>query len=1167
MKKSLLRAWTLLCTLLVGIAAQAGVETKTIDFEDGQATFTGRSRCEVSVIDDADLGSKVLYMKCASNAQNGYSLANLNLVDLFKTIDRAAKVNVKMKYWSANGSRAILFLRDATLAGELGDKTGVAKNKYGNDFAWFRFGSDKSNGFVQNTASSGNLSKCTDQWLNLDITVDVEANTVDYTVTTLAGEELFAATADQPYSAQAKASVPAKCSQIELWGFINNSSAFKIDDVQITVTASDAQFAAFTVKYVDAEGNEIAAARAAEGEVGKAAQLLATDKSPIYTTEPTAKYVYDSDNSAETTVTADGSAVVTVKFTKAPVYTFTVEEDGGQVLYKGSGFAGDVVNYYIPYYFLDDDNNLYCKPSSPQYGQGTVTLDANKKVVGLTYTLDAANNAVFYAEAEDIATLTAYDDQYTQIRMSNGKAAYAAQDGAVVATLLTPGKYTLTSATRAGSANFSVNGKEVLAISSTGSVVTTTSTEFSVFGKTDITVSQGDVKNYFDYVLIRKTGDVTEEERQAANLAAAQADMEKLEALQTKLTQATLGNEEFITEAENKQIKSIMDDTYTMKISDAYAAVAESGAYASPINWAELEAQVDGIISNINARKEGLLPLYTEKGVVGDGTEMSAKLPFYNTPVTVDVYGIDQYANEKVVVKAWDGVEGSDLHIRFAKMGFEEEMVIITDLVQTVNGDTVSTYKDDEENPERSMYTLQPQGDKYSVVGIFPNSEMSTVLIGTDEEEGMGQLSLYGIFYPKAAASDDDDPDASMGVAEAVEAAYIVTWPGEPQPAMPLYTADGVVGDGTEMSATLPFYNTPVAVSVYEADQYANEKVVVKAWDGVEGSDLHIRFAKMGWGEEMVIITDLVQTVNGDTVSYYEDNEENPELSMFNLKPQAGKYAAVGVLPNSDMTTVLVGTGDEEGMGMLSLYGLFYPKAAASDDDPDAGMGVVEPIASVYMVTWPGTPLPEPIKEARTWDFANGGAHESQIVGNTDYWSESSKGRYALAVDLVNQELPGIGGKALTGMEGIYLTVGKGAVYGITQNFCFQNNDIAFRIPDCAAGDTITVEYCSASKNTEVTLTSDDLAEGSSTTSTSKVSFSSTVVAAGDVTIALANSKGSRLYTVSVAPFDGEDPVAISDVTAKANVATGAVYNLAGQKVADGFKGIVIKNGKKVSVK
>lgn len=31
--------------------------------------------------------------------------------------------------------------------------------------------------------------------------------------------------------------------------------------------------------------------------------------------------------------------------------------------------------------------------------------------------------------------------------------------------------------------------------------------------------------------------------------------------------------------------------------------------------------------------------------------------------------------------------------------------------------------------------------------------------------------------------------------------------------------------------------------------------------------------------------------------------------------------------------------------------------------------------------------------------------------------------------------------------------------------------------------------------------------------------------------------------------------------------ADGAAYNLAGQKVADGFKGLVIKNGKKIIVK
>ena len=508
MTKSFHRVWLIVCTLMFGLMnAQADVQTKTIDFEDENAVFTARSRATLSVINDADLNSKVLYMKCADNAQNGYSLANLNLVDLFPNIDRAAKVNVKMRYWSANGSRAILFLRDATLAGESGDQTGVAKNVYGTKYAWFRFGSDKNNGFVQNSASGSNLTKCTGQWLDMDLTVDVEANTVDYTVKDDSGETLFSATGDQPYSAQAGAAVPVKCSQIELWGFINSSDAFKIDNVQITVTASDAEYAAYTVKYVDANGTEIAEARTAEGEVSKAASLFATDKNPIYNEGKTAKYIYVSDNAAETVVNKDGSSVVTVTFREAAVYNFKAEDASGRTLYNGSGFEGDEVNYYIPYYFLDDNNNLYVKPKSPQYGQGTVVLDENNKVVTLTYTLDETNNAVFYTEAEDISTLTPYEDQYTIIRMSSGKAAYAAEEGAVVATLK-PGKYTITAATRAGETKFYMGDSEVLTITSTGSVVTETSSEIEVLKKTNITVSAGNNKNYFDYLLIRKTGDV-----------------------------------------------------------------------------------------------------------------------------------------------------------------------------------------------------------------------------------------------------------------------------------------------------------------------------------------------------------------------------------------------------------------------------------------------------------------------------------------------------------------------------------------------------------------------------------------------------------------------------------------------------------------------------------
>ena len=70
-----------------------------------------------------------------------------------------------------------------------------------------------------------------------------------------------------------------------------------------------------------------------------------------------------------------------------------------------------------------------------------------------------------------------------------------------------------------------------------------------------------------------------------------------------------------------------------------------------------------------------------------------------------------------------------------------------------------------------------------------------------------------------------------------------------------------------------------------------------------------------------------------------------------------------------------------------------------------------------------------------------------------------------------------------------------------------------------------------------------------------------TVPADGKVYVWCDNNNGVyAIYCTSAGGTDG-----ISNV--RSEKADGAAYNLAGQKVADGFKGLVIKNGKKIIVK
>lgn len=274
----------------------------------------------------------------------------------------------------------------------------------------------------------------------------------------------------------------------------------------ISVADPSATDVEYTVKYVDEEGIELKASSTNSGAPGAAITVGDVEKASFVAEGQ--KYIYKSDDAADKTIAADGTTVVTVTFRKAASYTLFAKYNGN-VISSAAVYEGDNGNVYVPYYQLVD-GKLYGTPTVDKgtlsYGQVTVSNVTADVDVNVSYTEDATQNAVFFAEAENISTLKAYEDGYTNIRMSNGAVAYAQADGAVIVNL-PAGKYTVTSASRAGTTDFYAGTTQVLEVVSTGSVVTTTGAEFTLTKSTDITVSAGSTLAYFDYVLIRKTGE------------------------------------------------------------------------------------------------------------------------------------------------------------------------------------------------------------------------------------------------------------------------------------------------------------------------------------------------------------------------------------------------------------------------------------------------------------------------------------------------------------------------------------------------------------------------------------------------------------------------------------------------------------------------------------
>ena len=159
------------------------------------------------------------------------------------------------------------------------------------------------------------------------------------------------------------------------------------------------------------------------------------------------------------------------------------------------------------------------------------------------------------------------------------------------------------------------------------------------------------------------------------------------------------------------------------------------------------------------------------------------------------------------------------------------------------------------------------------------------------------------------------------------------------------------------------------------------------------------------------------------------------------------------------------------------------------------------------------------VTTVRSWDFTKGKNHAKEVT-DCEYWKAGSKGRYSLEKDLADQELPSNKGVALTGLEGVYFTISKGAVYGISNNYCLQNGTMTVRIPGCGVNDEIIVDFASAGG--EASVSSDNITSKLTTTVTKPSDESkqaTRVKEDGDVVLNMSCSKGFRLYGITVNPY------------------------------------------------
>ena len=278
----------------------------------------------------------------------------------------------------------------------------------------------------------------------------------------------------------------------------------------------------YTVKYVDAAGNEIKTSSTYVAESGLVPSLTESDKDAIYNEDKTVKYVYDSDDAASLKIAADGSTVVTIKFREAAKWNYTfnaVDEEGNPLqegIVKGTNFEGETFDVGYPY-AINIDSTLYTsdKLSSDKKGYYlSYTLEADNQVKNITFQPTTTTDIVFLSEAENIEGLTKATNNNTFVRSSNGGSAYAAEADVEI-TKLQPGKYKLTAvicdATKnAGSEwNFLAGENNIFKFTaSTVNWAQGTSEEFEVNAETPIYLVKGGSANQaVDFIYIQKTGD------------------------------------------------------------------------------------------------------------------------------------------------------------------------------------------------------------------------------------------------------------------------------------------------------------------------------------------------------------------------------------------------------------------------------------------------------------------------------------------------------------------------------------------------------------------------------------------------------------------------------------------------------------------------------------
>lgn len=227
-------------------------------------------------------------------------------------------------------------------------------------------------------------------------------------------------------------------------------------------------------------------------------------------------YVFDK-NGGTTKYFVVNNLQVTGNY-QTQLYSYSIKTTGVGTQYTlASGTVEPNASVTVPYRrYFDVNGQLYEAPKTDdnkkQYNK-TFTINSDNYAGTVDYADANVSNIVYLSEAEAISGMTETSEGNANVRCSDAKGAYAPSN----VNFFTPaaGKYKIKGSVWGNTGTtFTImaGDKTVWSGATTGSYTDYTSEEFSIDGKTPLTIVQaGDNKHSLDYVYVVKTGDYTPE--------------------------------------------------------------------------------------------------------------------------------------------------------------------------------------------------------------------------------------------------------------------------------------------------------------------------------------------------------------------------------------------------------------------------------------------------------------------------------------------------------------------------------------------------------------------------------------------------------------------------------------------------------------------------------